>query len=251
MSHASLTADGSASTVQASGSIDLYDANLCAVAGGTLDFSSVTSLDHVNLFASGGGTLDFSSATSYLGSDSIFTPNTIRADGGGSSIDLSALVMVDGNGGRELNVEAVSGSTIALAGAVSGLVNITADDSVIDVSGVTSLDHVNLFASGGGTLDFSVATSYLGSDSIFTPNTIRADGGGSSIDLCALTILDGRGGRALNIEAISGGTVLIPDAIATGGVMGALKDYGISGDERLPVLIPLFAVHICAESDHS
>ncbi|MCP4758395.1 MAG: hypothetical protein GY876_02890, partial [Planctomycetes bacterium] len=43
----------------------------------------------------------------------------------------------------------------------------------------------------------------------------------------------------------------IPAWSTTSICQGALKDYGISGDERLPVLIPLFAVHICAESDHS
>ena len=33
--------------------------------------------------------------------------------------------------------------------------------------------------------------------------------------------------------------------------MGALIDYGVLGNERHPVVIPLFAVHVRAESDHS
>ncbi|MGE3777010.1 MAG: Ig-like domain-containing protein [Pirellulaceae bacterium] len=188
----------------------------------------VTSIDGANLQANNGGQLVFPRVTSYTGSTN-FVFNTITASGPGSRIDLSTLQSLHDPGGATTILEAKSGGTLVLAGTISGNppveIKIDGSTSVINVDLVTSIDGANLLANNGGQLVFPRVTSYTGATN-FVFNTISASEPGSRIDLSTLQSLHDPGGSSTNLEAKSGGTLVLAGAIS--GNVAWMADGGTS-----------------------
>ncbi|MES9902286.1 MAG: hypothetical protein ABW168_06340, partial [Sedimenticola sp.] len=81
--------------------------------------------------------------------------------------------------------------------------------SMLNVLNTVSFDGTSVYASDGGVLDLSAATSYTGTDGYNLDRTLSAADAGSVLDLSSLTTLVRNSGGAndLHIKALAGGVV--------------------------------------------
>ncbi len=163
-----------------------------------LTFSALEEMANVDLIARGGAKISAPVATQYEGGFS----NTIQADGLGSSIALGSLTSVIGsnNSSSLLLVEAINGGTIILSGNVAQNVSLSVDgdDSMFDVSGVTSLNDTNLSVRSGAQMAFVGLLSFTATSS----NLVESVGLGSCLSVANVTDLDDA-----VIEMLNGGQV--------------------------------------------
>ncbi|QKS29606.1 MAG: tandem-95 repeat protein [Candidatus Accumulibacter similis] len=161
-----ITVDGVGSVLDVGGVTSVSGASITVQAGNVVTFGSLVSLADVSLYAHDAARILFPVATSYTGYN--YGDTTIEASGLGSRIDLSHLDSFYGGGEYQsggypypwyyytTNVNALAGGEIALAGAISHRNNITVDGagSVLDVTGITSLNGTALTAAHGAVWTF-------------------------------------------------------------------------------------------------
>ena len=175
-------------------------------AGSVLELPGLTILQG----ASCGGTLNLQALAGgeMLLSNVLTIPGyTIAAAAQGSN-SLVALTMLATNAGL-LNLSASGGGSVLMSDlAKGGAINLAlAGPSFISTAQLTNIDGANLSVSGGAALSLPAVLSYqAGCANI----TWQASGAGSVLDLPGLTSLQGAScGGTLNIQALSGGQVLL------------------------------------------
>ena len=161
----------SAQSLTFAAAASITDSSLTA-SGITLSFPVLTALGRTNLTASAGGEIAFPVATSYSASGDGGS-HSIQANGAGSRIDLSHLTTLTGGTYYNLAISAATGGEIDLAGAVTAKTSLSLFDasSILDVSGVSSLQDTNVTTSGG-VLNFAVLTTLRKAN-------LTANGGGT------------------------------------------------------------------------
>ncbi len=105
-------------------------------------------------------------------------------------------------------------STVSASFTIGSGANLTANGptATFTASGATTIDGANLFASAGGQLNLSLATSYA--EIPFNVTQFIANGAGSQIDLSGVTSMTGTNG-GVNVYAQAGGTVKLPALAST------------------------------------
>ncbi len=171
----------------------------------------------------------------------------VQDSGGGSEVNLAALQVFDGNdddspsqlqpsdGGTILagQLRSLTGVTVLLGGGTLNLNTVTnfTGSTLTVTSGTvtlsaTDINGASLNVSGGATLSLTAVASYQAG----CANVLwQASGAGSVLDLPGLTNLQGAAcGDTLDIQALSGGQVLLPklQSITNGGVAFLSDDTG-------------------------
>ncbi|MEM9219728.1 MAG: hypothetical protein AAGD25_36045, partial [Cyanobacteria bacterium P01_F01_bin.150] len=137
-----------------SGMTNISGSSFTLVNGGTTNLDNAVNIDEASFFVNDGVTLSLPSATSYVTSDSRFDDSIFRAEGAGSTLDLSNLTSITGTIQPITYhlIEALDGGTIDL----SNVTEITAPDG-----GSSNLRGVQVLADGANSqVDLSALTSF-------------------------------------------------------------------------------------------
>ncbi|REK15742.1 MAG: hypothetical protein DWQ37_07955 [Planctomycetota bacterium] len=176
-------------------------------AASIVDLSGVTSITGttgaINIGALAGGSINLSSVTTLTARDT-----NVSADGAGSTVELSSLATWnDATLLSSLNV--ANGGDVQVPSLTSfergtiSVMNMTAAFPVI-----TDFDAGSLFVAGAGSsLTMAGLTSY--DQNFLSTATFQANGIGSTLDLTALTSITNSTTNAIDINALAGGTVAL------------------------------------------
>jgi hypothetical protein len=181
--------------------------------GSVLDLSGLTNLvggdcGALNIWAMGGGLVVLSNVVtipeSYV---------AVLADGTNSVVDLSGLVDYLGSS-KSLALEARSGGSILVPQLVDarGVSIMLKLGGFISTAQITNIDKSSLYVSGGAVLSLPGLRSYGGRTDCGS-STWQASGAGSVLDLSGLTNLAGGDCGSVNIQALSGGQVVLSNVV--------------------------------------
>ncbi|MFO0899491.1 MAG: PEP-CTERM sorting domain-containing protein [Pirellulales bacterium] len=192
----------------------IYNGLLAADGGGSLlDLTKITSFAGGNgrsaqVFATNGGKVDLSSVPQISGG-----ATDVRANFAGSVVDLSALTSWTHTGGDTSRLWAQNGGKVLtpnLTSIVDVDVHVEGAGSHIDLGKLTDVSRAPMSAVNGGQIALPLVTSYTGPTQY--NGHFEAFGGGSLIDLTAITAFAGGNGRSAQVFASFGGKVDLKNA---------------------------------------
>lgn len=196
-----------------SNAITIDRSNFTLQNGGTVNLNSVTNLYRTGFYVYDGVTLTLPAATTYAAGESGISESvTLRADGPGSYLDLSAIVNLSGDVGwnGKFYVEALNGGYIDLSNSTTitvGNMLVLADgtSSTVNLSGFTAMVSTPGFQSSNSSLEARNNGSIELTDTALTIQNVRV-------------ILDATGTIAVNTLNLAQDSTLSGNGVLGGGV---------------------------------